>query len=157
MSKTVLFQTIQFSISMLFHKYTVLMSKTVPFQTIQFSISTQFSFIWPIDRTLSGATTPSQSAGASPSDCQVSYPVHLLVEVLLLYREVVSVFYSPSNKLKILLENHVIFSLYPGSAFMIKVNFLSYHSQYNGDNNKMQIRTLHSFLNRSITIIMDCS
>ena len=32
--------------------------KTVIFQTIQFSISTQFSSIWPIDRILSGATTP---------------------------------------------------------------------------------------------------
>ena len=37
------------------------MSKTVPFQTIHFSINTQFSFIWPIDRSLSGATTPGQS------------------------------------------------------------------------------------------------
>ena len=75
------------------------MSKTVPFQTIQFSISTQFSFIWPIDRTLLGATTPGQSGlgsngnkevfcipqssritGASPSDCLVSYPGHSLGE-----------------------------------------------------------------------------
>ena len=31
--------------------------KTILFQAIQFSISTQFSSIWPIDRTLSGATT----------------------------------------------------------------------------------------------------
>ena len=64
------------------------MSKTVPFQIIQFSIITQFSSIWPIDRTLSGATTPGQSGpgsdgnegvlhiphssrltGAPPSDC----------------------------------------------------------------------------------------
>ena len=30
--------------------------ETVLFQTIQFSISTQFSSIWPIDRTLSGVT-----------------------------------------------------------------------------------------------------
>ena len=37
------------------------MSKTVSFQTIQFSISTQFSSIWPIDKTLSGATTQDQS------------------------------------------------------------------------------------------------
>ena len=29
-------------------------------QAIQFSISTQFSCIWHIDRTLSGATTPGQ-------------------------------------------------------------------------------------------------
>ena len=67
------------------------MSKTVPFQTIQFSISMQFSFIWPIDGTLSGATTLDQSGtgsdgnegvlcipqsssitGVSPSYCLVS-------------------------------------------------------------------------------------
>ena len=41
------------------------MWKTVPFQTIQFSISTQFSSIWPTDRTLSGATTPDQSEPGS--------------------------------------------------------------------------------------------
>ena len=41
--------------------YTQLNVKTVLFQTIQFSISTQFSFIWPIDRTISRATTPSQN------------------------------------------------------------------------------------------------
>ena len=56
------------------------------------------SSIWPIDRTLSGATTPTQSepvndsnkgvlhipqsssiTGASPSDCLVSYPELSLV------------------------------------------------------------------------------
>ena len=66
--------------------------KTVLFLTIQFSISTQFSPIWPIDRTLSGATTQGQSkpgsdfnegvhyipqsssiTGTSPSDYLVSY------------------------------------------------------------------------------------
>ena len=36
------------------------MSKTVLFQTIQFFISSQFSPIWLIDRTLSGATTLGQ-------------------------------------------------------------------------------------------------
>ena len=68
-------------------------SQTVLNQTIQFSISMQFSSIQPIDRTLSGATIPSQSGpgsngnegvlrnpqspsitGTSPSDCFVSYP-----------------------------------------------------------------------------------
>ena len=34
------------------------MSKTVLLQTIQFSISTQLSSIWPIYRALSDATTP---------------------------------------------------------------------------------------------------
>ena len=69
------------------------MSKTVPFQTIQFSLCTQCSSIWPIDRTLLGATTPGQSGpesdsikgvlrilqssnftGATPPDYLVSYP-----------------------------------------------------------------------------------
>ena len=68
------------------------MWKTVLFQTIQFSISTQFSFISPIDRTLSGVTTPGQNGpgsdgsegvfcipqsssitGTSPSDFLASY------------------------------------------------------------------------------------
>ena len=59
---------------------------------MQSSLITQFSSIWSIDRTLSGATTPGQSeprsdsyegvlhipqsssiTGASPSDCLVSY------------------------------------------------------------------------------------
>ena len=59
---------------------------------IQFSVITPFSSIWPINRTLSGATTPGQSGPdsdgnegglripqnssiteASPSDCLVSY------------------------------------------------------------------------------------
>ena len=61
--------------------------------------STQFSSIWPIDRTLSDATTPGQGGpesddnkgvlcipqtfsitGASPSDCLVSYTGHSLGE-----------------------------------------------------------------------------
>ena len=35
-------------------------AKTVLFQITQFSVSIQFSFIWPIDTTISGATTPGQ-------------------------------------------------------------------------------------------------
>ena len=76
------------------------MSKTVLFLRIEFSISIQFSSIWPIDRTLSGATTMSKPlsdgnervlhipqstsiTGTSPSDCLVPYPRHLLrVEAL---------------------------------------------------------------------------
>ena len=93
------------------------MLKTVLFQVIQFSISILFSSIWPIDRILSGATTPGQSGpgsdcnegvlhipqsssitGTSPSDCLVSYPEHLLSGgVLSLCRDAVSVFYSPSQ------------------------------------------------------------
>ena len=37
------------------------MSKTVLFQAIQFSISTKFTSIWPIDKNLPGAITLGQS------------------------------------------------------------------------------------------------
>ena len=78
---------------------TILYIEIVLFQTIQFSVSTQFSSIYPIDRTLSGANTPDQSGpgsdvnegvlrfpqsfniiGALASDCLVSYPRHSLGE-----------------------------------------------------------------------------
>ena len=59
-SQIVLIQTTQFNISIVF-VHTQLNVKTVLFQTIQFSIGMQFSSIWPIDRTLSGATTLGQS------------------------------------------------------------------------------------------------
>ena len=39
--------------------------QTVLFQAVQFSIRTQFSSIWPINRTLSGVTTPGQSGCGS--------------------------------------------------------------------------------------------
>ena len=87
------FQTIWFCISIVFFVYTQSNVKTVLFQTIQFSLSTQFSSIWPIDRTLSGTTAPIQSGPGSdsnegvlhipkalPSDCLVSYLGHLLGE-----------------------------------------------------------------------------
>ena len=83
-SQTVLFQTIQFTVFV----HTQLNVKAVIFQTIQLSISTQFSSIRPIDRALSGTTTPGKSGpgndgneggiyipqnssiiGISPSDC----------------------------------------------------------------------------------------
>ena len=72
--------------------------------------------IWPIDRTLLGATTPGQSepgsnsnegvlripqiskAGASPTDGLISYPRHEEEErVLLLCRDVIGLFYSSSQ------------------------------------------------------------
>ena len=74
------------------------MSKTFLFQVIQFSIITLFSPIWPIDRTLLGAYTPGQSGPrsdgnegvvrisrnssitrTSPSHCLVSYAGHSFV------------------------------------------------------------------------------
>ena len=89
--------------------------QTVLFQAIHLSISAQFSSIWPIERTLSGATTPSQSGpgsegneevlcilqrsnitGASPSDFLVSYQDTFVGGVLDLWRDVISVFYSRS-------------------------------------------------------------
>ena len=73
--------------------------KTVLLQTIQFSISTHFHSFLPMDRILSAATTPGQIkpgsdgnegvicipksswiTGASPSDCLASYPEQLLGE-----------------------------------------------------------------------------
>ena len=42
-----------------------------------FSISTQFSSIWPIDRTLSGATTPGQSGpGSDGNEGVLHIPVY---------------------------------------------------------------------------------
>ena len=35
--------------------------KTILFQAVQFSLNIQFSFIWPIDMILSGATTSGPS------------------------------------------------------------------------------------------------
>ena len=47
------------------------------FQTIQFKISTLFSFIWPIDSTLSGATTKSQSGlGRDGNEGVIRIPQH---------------------------------------------------------------------------------
>ena len=92
--------------------------KTDLFQAIQFSISTQFSSIWPIDRTLSGATTPGQSGPGSdgnegvhhipqrssiirtsPPNCLVSYQGTRFVGgvILPLSRGAVGVFYSHSR------------------------------------------------------------
>ena len=90
-----------------------LYKQTVLFQVIKFSISILFSSIWPIDKTLSGATTPGQSepgsdgnewvlripqsssiTGTSSSDCSGH---SLGVGVLPLCREAIGVFYSPSR------------------------------------------------------------
>ena len=63
------------------------MSKTVPFQTIQFSII-QFSSIWPIDRTLSGTTPLSQSGlGAMAMKRYSAFPKALAF--LEIYHEIV--------------------------------------------------------------------
>ena len=81
MSKTVLFQTIQFK------KVCCLNVKTV--QAIQFSIRTPFSSIWSTEKTLSGATTLGESGPGSDGNEEVLYflqsftalqePHHLIV------------------------------------------------------------------------------
>ena len=98
--QTVLFQTIQFCISIefqcqkqsYFKQFSLEKVQTVLFQTVQFSINTQITSIWSIDKTLLGATTSGQSGpgcdgnegvlcipqsssmtGTLPSDCLVSY------------------------------------------------------------------------------------
>ena len=76
MSKTVLFQTIQFRTQkqFFFKQFSLAqvpsfnVKKLVPFQTIQFSISIQFSSIWPIERTHSCATTLGQNGLVSNSN-----------------------------------------------------------------------------------------
>ena len=98
-------------------------NKTLQLQATQFSISTQFSSIWPIDRNLSGATTPNLSGpgsdgkkgvpripqgsrftGASPSYCVVSYSKHSLgksyspAEIQLMYSTI------PADWAKLLME-----------------------------------------------------
>ena len=97
--------------------YTELNVMTVLFQIIKFSINTQFSSIWPIDRTLSVATTLSQSGpgsdgnegvlgipksshitGTSPSDCLVSCPGHSFSESYSPADKQSVYFYSPSRQ-----------------------------------------------------------
>ncbi len=83
----------------LFNTKSILLHKTVLFQIVQFSISILFNSIYPINRTLSGATIPDQSGpgsdgnegvlsipqrpsitGTSTLDCLVSYLGHSLRE-----------------------------------------------------------------------------
>ena len=94
------------------------MSETFLFQAIQFNQTIQFSVrsIQPIDKALSGATTPGQSGpgsngnegvfripqspsitGTLPSDCLVSYRGHSFGRGLTPCRGTVGVFYSPSR------------------------------------------------------------
>ena len=93
-------------------------AKTVPFQVVQFSISKHFSSIWPIDRTLSCASTPNQNGAGSngnevtfhipksfsvtwnsPSDCWAWYPGHSF-EVCYTSAKKKSVYFTaPADKL----------------------------------------------------------
>ena len=99
------------------------------------------SSVWPIDRTLSGATTQGQSgpgsngnesvlrisesssiSGASLSDCLMSYPGHSLVGGLRLCRDAVGVFYNLSRLGSHCWENIVCVVLFPTSLFAKTIN-----------------------------------
>ena len=118
--------------------------KTVLFQVIQVSISPHFCYISPIDRALSGASTPDPSepssdsndwvlripqsssiTGTSPTDCFISYFGHLLEEgVLPLWSEAVCVFYSRSR-----LGKHLNgFNYCHLTRIQIKIDHLFVHS-----------------------------
>ena len=86
--------------------------KTVLFQTIQFSISMQFSSIWLIERTLSGAITLGQNEPGNdgnegvlriPKSWNLTIMLFSVISrtliggVLLLCRVAVGVFYNPSR------------------------------------------------------------
>ena len=62
-SQTVLFQTFQFSIRIVFVHTVKCENSSISCNSV--NISTQFSSIWPINRTLSGATTLGQSEPGS--------------------------------------------------------------------------------------------
>ena len=64
---------------------------SVLFQTIQFSMSTQFNYQKHFYFKQLSIT------GTSPSDCLVSYPGHSLEDILPLCKGAVGVFYSPSR------------------------------------------------------------
>ena len=109
----------------------------------------QFSSNWPIDRSLSGATTPSQSgpgsdgnegvlripqsssiARTSLTDCIVSYPGHSWAgDVLPLSRDAVGLFYCPSrlsNVLILIYESRML-KKYLGKLALLKVRVLLFH------------------------------
>ena len=77
------------------------MSKTVLFHTIHFSIRTQFSSVLPIDRTLSGTTTPGPGGpGRGVSKGVLRIPQRSITETSFFYchiqnRGAVGIFYSP--------------------------------------------------------------
>ena len=92
------------------------------------------SYIWVIDKTLSGATTPmlsrsvsngnekllnipqSSQTGASPSDCFMSYSKHSLGESYPLCRDTVGVFHNPAQlggNCLVLYPGHTMWESYP--------------------------------------------
>ena len=102
------------------------MSKTVLFQTIQFSISTQFSMSTRFSSIWLRIPQSSSITGTSPSDCLVLYTGHSLGMGggLPVCRGAVGVFYS-SNRLDnsyVLLSSNLCFvfsSFFPPSVFLL--------------------------------------
>ena len=103
---------------------------TVLFQTIQFSLSIQFSSIWPIDTILSGSTTPSQRVPGSdgceevlsiPQSSSITrasqFPYHLQLQK--------STNSPVSRELKIMLLKKLFYLLYPIIWEVIFIFFLS--------------------------------
>ena len=100
---------------------------TVLFQTIPFCLSTQFSSIWSIDRTLSGATTLGQSWAVGDSyEGVFRFPQSSIITgtspcvshqntrwgLLPICRCAVGVFYSPSRLGEYWIENRYLFSCF---------------------------------------------
>ena len=129
--------------------------KTVLFQIIQFSISMQFSSIWPFDRTLSSATTPGQSGpgsdgnervfripqsscitGTSLSDRLVSVGGGPLC------RGVVSVFYIPSQQGNNVLDCNVLISKFE----LQSCYYVHFQSKTLGKSIKCWRTSLHSYV-----------
>ena len=124
---TVKCQTSSILNNSVYQKYTVSMSKTVLFQTIQFSISTQLNSVWLIGWTLSGTTTPGQSGPGSygnerilrilqsssiteawQSDCLESIQDTRWGGILLLCWGAMGVFYSHNPLVKQSTESKVV-------------------------------------------------
>ena len=100
----------------------------------------QFSSIWPIDKTLSGVTTPGQSGpgsdgnegihsdgssitGTSPLDCLVSFTGHSWGKELYPFAEVQSVYFTaPADRaIKLLALNSSTSKHLSGCKQMIKI------------------------------------
>ena len=133
--------------------------KTVLFQVIQFSKSSQFTSIWPIDRPLSGATTPCQSEPerrGTPDSLNLQHYCNLIIwlfsvisrtpieKVLPLCSGAVRIFYS----LKRLGHNYIgLISLFNGLSTLVgyltsKTIFFGkqelYHWKYGGSKGVFQ-------------------
>ena len=143
--QTVLFQTIPFSISTVFCLHTVeWSSRTIPNNSFEINntVYTSHKSFWPIDRTLSGATTPCQTPGsdnnekvlsipqnssitiASPSDSLLSYPGHILREPYP-FAEKQSVYSAaPGRKYRILSSEDGV------GCFSLEKNPIVFHYSY---------------------------